>query len=482
MNYLSISLLKTFTKKELKGFLQLMECPYFNKDEILIKLLDNLMKFFAKSKVIDEKALIDIYTDTFEKKAPKEGLRKNQQKSLHNKFNLLTRHIEKFLYFKNFDIDDINKRDIILRTLLERKQYKLFIRNYKRFIKVLNENKIRDGDYFKIIEQLEFHQLTYSYLSGSIKKENNFKQLNYCLDVNYFLKRLSVFITMLGLPERQKERLINERFYELLESILKLNEYQNEPLVQIYIAVIVLMKQPNQSNFKVLSDLIFLNSAKLSKEDLAGLYTVLSNFYTIQFQKGKPFFNEWLSLYKQMDKLNLFVEGDFIHLGKLKNAITAACRVQEFSWGSYFIKKYKMEIPKFVRVSVFNYLTGAIAFYRKEYDEALRHFIRVDSINLTYDINCRIMIIKSHYEIDKEYDERTVQIYRSAEKYFTANKQLANKTSKSYKNFIRTLINLYRIKHNATKMTLDKLKDKLDQQKLNVDKSWLVLKIKELEK
>lgn len=480
MKYLLVSLLKTFSKKELKDFSELMNCAYFNKDVILVKLLDNLIKHLDKSKIADEKALLNIYKNVFGKKATKAGLRKEQQKQLHNKFNLLTRLAERFLYFENFDKDDTYSKDIILSKLLERRQYKLFIRNYRRFIKALNKNKIKNGDYFKTSEQLEFHRLTYSYLNGSIKKENNFKQLNYYLDVNYFLKRLGVYITILGLPKNQKEILINERFYELLQSTLRLNEYKAEPLVQIYLAVIVLMKQPNESNFEILSDLILLNSSTTSKEDLIGLYTVLTNFYTVQFQKGESIFTEWLSLYKQMDKLNLFVEGTFVHLGKLKNAITAACRIKEFLWASCLVEKYKAAIPQTVRDSVYNYLTGAIAFYKKDYDEALHHFIRVDTINLTYDINCKVILIKSHYEIDKEYDERTVQIYRSAEKYFTTNKQLGNKTSRSYKNFIRILINLYRIKHTATKMTLGKLEEKLALQKFNADKIWLSAKIKKL--
>jgi len=42
------------------------------------------------------------------------------------------------------------------------------------------------------------------------------------------------------------------------------------------------------------------------------------------------------------------------------------------------------------------------------------------------------------------------------------------------------LINLYRIKHGVTKMQLSNLKEKLEAQKLNSNKSWLLEKIKEL--
>jgi len=57
---------------------------------------------------------------------------------------------------------------------------------------------------------------------------------------------------------------------------------------------------------------------------------------------------------------------------------------------------------------------------------------------------------------------------------------MVSKSKTSYKNFIRTLINLYRIKHGVTKMQLENVKQKLLAQKLNSNKSWLLEKIGEL--
>jgi len=123
-----------------------------------------------------------------------------------------------------------------------------------------------------------------------------------------------------------------------------------------------------------------------------------------------------------------------------------------------------------------------LAFYEKDYNLALHYFIRVEPIDINYDVNCRVLLLKSHYEVDKDYDERTVQIFRSAEKFFYENKALTSYSKKGHRNFIRTLINLYRIKHFATKMTKDRLRGKLEQQDINVDKNWLFTKIEELPK
>jgi len=102
-------------------------------------------------------------------------------------------------------------------------------------------------------------------------------------------------------------------------------------------------------------------------------------------------------------------------------------------------------------------------------------------INQTHDINRRSLMIKSFYELDTEYKETTHTLFRSFEKYIREHKSLTTKSKTSYKNFIRILINLYRIKHNETKMQLSNLKEKLEAQKLNSNKTWLQEKIAELE-
>lgn len=50
-------------------------------------------------------------------------------------------------------------------------------------------------------------------------------------------------------------------------------------------------------------------------------------------------------------------------------------------------------------------------------------------------------------------------------------------------NFIQILINLYRLRHNvnATKADAERIKEKLNTQKVSRDKQWLLDKIEELQ-
>jgi len=93
-----------------------------------------------------------------------------------------------------------------------------------------------------------------------------------------------------------------------------------------------------------------------------------------------------------------------------------------------------------------------------------------------------VLILKCLYEKETEYSEYTMQAFRSAERFFKNHQSITPKSKRGYKNFIQILIALYRTRHNINKNSTDieRIKDKLNSQKVNSDKRWLLEKIKEL--
>jgi len=321
--------------------------------------------------------------------------------------------------------------------------------------------------------------LDYLHRSGRLNKEDNLQELVYQMDIHYFLNKLSRYITLLTL-EGATKKTYDISTMEATSHLLDLPQYAQHPLIQVYRTTINLMQQQSEATYRHLLDLLDNYAALIPEKDLNGFYIVATNFCVRQIKKGLFSFEDMFDLYKVMDEKNLLVEGDFIPVNKLKNTITAACRIYNFEWAEKAIEKYHDFIRKSVRESVYHFNLGVISFYKNDYKQALHHFVRVENVNLNYDIDSRMTMMKSHYEIDKEYDERTLQIFRSTERFFNANQSLSTIDKKAYKNFIRTLINVYRIRHRATKMTLESIQEKLNRQEVNSDKKWLEEKIAEL--
>jgi len=106
--------------------------------------------------------------------------------------------------------------------------------------------------------------------------------------------------------------------------------------------------------------------------------------------------------------------------------------------------------------------------------------IRVDKVELAYDLDVKILLLKAHYQLDKEYDERTMQIFRSVERFVRGNQTLSTFAKKSYKNLIQIIINLYRVKHRVGKRTLEQIRQKMEKMNFIGDKKWLLEKIEEI--
>jgi len=473
-----IELLKKFSPKEIESFTSFVESRYFNSDELVVKLLVALKEWVLDQPHFDLSSLYMVYKEVFEEKVSKASLTPRQKKQFNYKLSALLRLAERFLVVEGLEENLTYYNDLLFQKILEKQQFKLFNRHIKRYKKQLATASQKNSTHYEQQEKLEKQVLYYLLISNQLATQDNLSALIYHTDLTYLIDKLRLQSTLLYL-EAVNTKKYDTSSLEAMTSLLNLPQYANHPLIQIHQEANRLTETQNEKVYNQLLVLFETHSTSITKTDLKGFYIIAANFCLRQIQKGRFDFQHLFDLYKKMDEKNLLIEANSISVDDLKTIVTAGCRVGKFDWTVQMIEKYLPFVEKSVRESVYHFNLGGMAFYQTDYPKALHHFIRVESVNFDYDINCRVIMMKTHYEVDKEYDERTVQIFRSAEKYFNQNKQLTPKNKKAYKNFIRTLINVYRIRFGATKMKLEDLKAKLEKQEVNSDKKWLMQKIEE---
>lgn len=477
---LCIDLLNAFSEKEIEGLNHFIKCRYFNTDRYVVTLLDTLKREVVGRREFNNKIRCSVYQKVFPDPVVLGRLSQPQKKRLSAKLNALTRLAEQFLAIEGLEEKEIYYNDLLSQKLMDKKQYQLFNRHINKVCKRLEAEPKKNIIDYEHQYKIEANQLNYLHRSGEILKRDNLPELIQNLDVHYLLSKLSLNITLLSY-EAITPRVYDSSSMEAMSALLNLPQYDKHPFILIYRVTIDLVKNRKEAAYRKLLELLDYHAVSIPREELKGVYITVTNFCVQQIRKGQFDYRELFELYRMMDEKNLFIEGGLMSEIKLKNITVAACRVGEFEWAESIVEKYQPFIKKQVKEPVFRFNMGVIAFYQNDYKTAIHHFIRVENVNLNYDINCRVMMMKSYYEIDKDYDERTMQIFRSTEKFFNENKALTPKAKKGYKNFIRTLINLYRIRHMATKMKLKSIKTKLEQQEVNSDKFWLLEKIGALE-
>jgi len=206
----------------------------------------------------------------------------------------------------------------------------------------------------------------------------------------------------------------------------------------------------------------------------------LLNFWTHQIKTGHTdSHQQQFDLFSILDEKNLLTMGG-MPVQKFKNIIAAACHVGNYDWAERAVERYIPFVEQKNRDNVKRFNLGAIAFYKGDYDLSKIYFTEIDrSINPIYDLNLRIIIAKREYEIGDDFDY-TRTVMESTEKHIYESR-MREENKAPYKKFIRMLINLFNIKQNIGKKSLENIKKELKVTQHISDKKWLEEKIYELE-
>jgi len=483
---LCIELLRTFSLEELEGLEKVLSDEYFNTDVWVKKLLKTLKKYVLKSGVFDNDTQCMVYQKVFEHlPTPEDTLKKDERNWLNKKLNKLMRLAELFLSIQSLKKSDDYKCNLLYPELLARKQYQSFNRHIKRDKATLDKWANKGIAYYTQKYEIEKAVRDYLHQSGKFfTKKDNLPDLIQNLDMCYVLGKLDLHITALSMRYVPGKGQYDLTSMDATTLLLDLPQYADNPLIMLYKANVILMKTESETAYSDLLNLLNQYESVVPVEVLKVFYTSAANYCAAQIRLGKLEYNrKTFELYKIMDDKELLIDGGFVPAGRLKNVVTMGCRVKEYEWATNIIEGYRPYIREEIRDSVCHFNLGTIAFYQKDYATAHSSFIQVQQVNKTYDINVRIVILKCLYEKDKDYNDYTMQSFRSTEKFFRENKSLPTKTIMTNTNFIKILIPLYRLRHdiNTTQKDIERIRMRLNKQKINSHRGWLMEKIEELE-
>jgi len=481
-NFLCVDLLKSFSKKEFQKFDQFINSPYFNTDIKLIQLYEVLQKKGLKAEFSDQ-IQHKVYQLVFEN-TNNATLNKVEKKTLRTKLSKLNQLAQQFLVIENLNENKNNYHNQLYKCLLNKKQLNAFLILFNRDKKTLSTKTRKDTYDFEHLYKLETHYLEYLFLSGKLYslRENNIISVLYNLDVFYLQNKLSHYIESLALQQNSSfQYSLNKILFDATKNLLELPDFKDEISLQVLKNSVAFLENSNLSSYNSYFLLLQKNHNKIPIGNLRGYYQILQNFLTKEIKKGNTILEkELIQLHFSMDEENLLIEGGLVSPIKLKNIVVRLCKSKNFKEAVYFTDKYYSKVRQEERKSVYNHCLASISFYKKDYEKSLEHLLEVEGTNVTLETNHRLLMMKLLYERDKHYSEKTERYYRSAEKFFFDNKLLSSQNKKSYKNFTHIIINLYRLKHNEGKMTIEKLNQKLESQDYNIDKKWLLEKMEEL--
>jgi len=468
-----VKLLQTFTKKEWRDFGRFVESPYFNTDRQCVELLEILKKEMARNDGAPPTR--ERLEQLFLKKSKKDAAQFNV------KLSLLTRLAEQFVAQQNYESQDLYKKHLLLEGLFQRDLRGHFESVYKKNAKLHKSPEKVSPEFYRHKYLIEHDFFTYVISGKKWHVHENLQEINDTLDMAYILTKIDLFWAMAPFTKLYQKD-YDFTSFEVLESMVQLPHFVDNPIVRLYYTAYQMMCSNETSYFRELIELLRIYGGMVKKMDLYNLYMLSTNYCIDKTVNGYvDYHHEIYRLYRQMEEADLFLYKEYIGIGMLKNVISGAVKIREFEWAEYIIEKYKDKIEPKIREDVYSYFSASLSFYQNDFEKTISYLSTVQSINSTFDVNIKFMLMKAYYEQDADYSYYTEQVFRSFKVFIKQSKVHSKQSKEGYINSANIINNLYRIKHKEGRITLESVLKKMEEYEVLIDKKWLTEKIEELQ-
>ncbi|MGB1242891.1 MAG: hypothetical protein ACPG49_10240 [Chitinophagales bacterium] len=476
-----IGLLKMMSEEELERFRGFMKSPFFKKTPKAIALFDWIDAQEGHPVYQSPHLNMELIAQQLFPQQKNQKLRNNSLRVVGSELVGLIKDF--FLHLKI----EKEKRDytyLLLQEFRGRRMEREFWQTYKKeTLYQSKKDKTIEQYYSQYLIDLScyYFQPTDKQLLKEWRKSR--------LDMHDVLENLDVFVFLNKLQYccfnwNEANVWLKEKNIKLAHELIRTIEFRQLDkvlLVKFYYYVLLLLMYPNKEiYFFQLKTLLENNKTSINQKDLRSFYTVATNYCNQKMNAGEiHFYQEMFDLYELMIKQKLIYWGKFIDHKYIKNIVSLGLQLGKTDWVGEFIEKTKNEVAPQYRKSVYFFNKGILFFYTKEYYKALQQLLKVESIDVFYDLDYRGVLLKCYYELEET--EVLFSLLDSFKK-FVKQQKISDKQKKSYLHFIRCTQRLYKIKIHPNRTEASKKKIKqfiLDIQPLNNQK-WLLKKVEEL--
>ena len=463
-----ITLLKTFSKKELAKFNEFVKSPFFNKNDKIVNLLNNICRDYP---FIEEGGLQkeNLYKKVFS------GEKYNEEK-LKNLVSDLYELAERFVVFISRDEKSIEfKRDII-RALRERNAEKLFHSSIKEAEKKLQTFRLKDRNYYYNKWLIDEEKNIFFSERDRIKYTKNL-QSEFDNYLSYSLLCLMEFYIRLVNEEGYTNiKLLHTLENEILSFFHTFN-FQDEPVLEIYYSALMLRITHEEKYFRRIKELKNTNYELLNKYDIYMINSNLQSFYLAQEMLGiniyrKDFFEI------QKESLKDAVQFKEISFIQFLNLVKTAANIQEFEWLTGFIEEYKPLVAKKYRNDTVNFAYSYLHYKQGDSAGALEILSKVHTETVPISIEIRKLNMIIYYE--EQATEAAFSMVDSFRHFINSGKIPTTALKNLLAEFVKYYCELLKLRDNKNITEAELLLKRIEKDFNVSNKNWLIKKTKEL--
>lgn len=466
-------ILKAMTSHDLKEFDKFITSPYYNKNEVLVKLFGLLKKEYPNFDgpgVEREKIYYKLYnTKDFD------------ESKLRYAFSDLSKLLEKYIIAKELEKNKTKENLLLLEFYKANDIEKYFNQTFDDTNKLL-ESSAKDSEYY--FHKYLAEEILFNY--SSVKRDKSLDEVLQMvadnLDSYYLSKKLKFYCEMYTRQNFLNSSYQTKFLNEILHHIETVG-YQEFPAIIVYYYVLkTLIDENEESHYYNLLELLDKNEKFFSKEEMRDLYFLAQNYCTKKINQGdreNKYLKEYFMLTNKLIEKEMIYENGFIIPSTFKNIVTVGLRLEEFDWTENFIYTYKEKLAPKYRENAFTYNLAWLHFFKQEYKKTLRLLSNVEYMDVYYVLDSKILLLKTYFELDDA--DAFYSLIDSFYVYLRRNELISAYQKNICLNFVKFAKRLMRIKQGDTKAA-EKLIEEINETQQVASISWLLKKAEEYTK
>ncbi len=463
-----IKILQSLEPGEFKRLKRALSSPYFATNPRLLALYDYLKKYypeFDESKLQKEKLYKKLYPDN--------DFNESVLRVLVREFSSV---VEDFLIMERLKKNKYERKKLLVSEYGKRNLYDLFKKGTVELLSDLNDDHIRDTEYFKgyveLYQDYCFHPMT----NNNNVSDDSIEHLAESLD-SYFVMakyRLTQILRNRNSIIKQK---VGYRYFDMIEKSSFGLVHENK-IIELYRLVNKLHDTNDRKVFVSFEKMFFPVINRIRNMDLRVIYYLGLNYCIRQFNMGKvEYLQDQFDWYNIGIDNKLLVEDEKMSHVTFNNIVTVACYLNEFEWAFNFIEQNKKFLGKEIKDDAINYTKSVICVYQYKFEDAYS-LLSNHSYKSELQLSKRSLTIRAVFELfrqDSSYYTSLQSQIESSKKFISRNKMFSERRIQANNNYFKIVEKLSKkMWENERKRAIRNwLAIELEKEKNIVSKKWL---------
>lgn len=418
-------ILRSFSNLEWRRFRQMVDSPYFNRNEEVSRLCDWISTLDPSMETLRrDEAMAHLFPG------------EKDEARLNHTMSFLLKLAEDFIGMENYWEDKYAHSNNVLKALDRRELEKNYPFQLEKSRKTLTREQHLGAHFFYNRYTLEIIEASRMHRKASRRFNESVQIATDSLDQFYLLEKLRrtcyMYISQAVLATPYHLQLVDEVCRFVGENLSQMAA----PAIEAYYRIFqMLSKHQADDDFQALKTLLAEQAGRFTPEDLSDAYQYAINFCNVQImQRPEPYVAEAFELYANGIQSGILLENGEFSPWHFKNVVGLAIRQQKYSWAEAFIADYVRQLPREFQQDALHFNFALLYYNTRRFDEALQHLQKVEFTDVYYSLGAKVMLCQIYFE-EGHYDALDSLLHAFGA-YLRRNRFISENQRQAYANFI----------------------------------------------